>query len=256
MLFSKYSCLPALVVGVLLASGFIGCSKHEEYSSAESASGAKNASPSPEALAPHLFVSGLEARATPTRPEDDDAAESDTEDQQVSITLNADPDSGGAPLTVNLEAEVDGPSGVRYTWDFGDDTSAAGQLKVQHTYQNPGEYTATFTVTGQGIQESDDVSINVAEEGFDVDLDADPDIGSAPLTVQFSATLEDEDLPGPFSFQWDFGDGGRDASNPTTHTYRVPGTYTATLVVTNAAGQISRRDVEIQVDPPEEATSP
>ena len=76
-----------------------------------------------------------------------------------------------------------------------------------------------------------------------------PDIGTAPLAVQFSAVL-DEDLPGPFYYSWDFGDGGRDVSNPTAHTYRVPGTYTAVLTVTNTQGQGARRDVEVQVDAP------
>jgi PKD repeat protein len=63
----------------------------------------------------------------------------------------------------------------------------------------------------------------------------------------------DEDLPGPFYYHWDFGDGGRDVTNPTAHTYRFPGQYTATLLVTNTQGQSAHADVEIQVDPLEDA---
>jgi PKD repeat protein len=101
------------------------------------------------------------------------------------------------------------------------------------------------------VSESQDVDIEVAEEGFDLDINADPDIGTAPLKVEFAAMLDD-DLPQPVSFQWDFGDGSRDFSNPAHHTYREPGQYTASVLVTNGLGQIARRELEIQVDPREE----
>jgi PKD repeat protein len=172
--------------------------------------------------------------------------------ESLSVSASGNPDSGGVPLTVNFTAEVQGgPPDLRYHWDFGDHSPPAYQLSVQHTYRTPGDYTAVLTVSGDGAEDSDEVSIEVSEEGFDVSIDADPDIGKAPLTVQFSAVLDD-DLPGPFSYQWDFGDGGGDVANPTTHTYREPGTYTATCVVTNSQGQIGREDVDIQVDPIEE----
>jgi PKD repeat protein len=173
--------------------------------------------------------------------------------EHVGITTDADPDSGGAPLTVKFTAEVEGgPAGLRYRWEFGDHTPAARQLLAEHTYQQPGEYTATFWVTGPGIEQSEDVDIEVKEEGIDFDIETDSDVGAAPLTVEFTARL-DEDLPGPFYFAWDFGDGGRDVSNPTNHTYRKPGEYTATVTVTNAQGQRATRDAQIQVDAPDDA---
>jgi chitodextrinase len=169
------------------------------------------------------------------------------------VSASGDPDSGGVPLTVNFTAEVEGgPPDLRYQWDFGDNSPPAHQLNTQHTYRTAGDYTATLTVTGTNAEDSDEVTIQVEEEGFDVSVDADPDVGKPPLAVQFSVVLDD-DLPGaPFSYQWDFGDGARDVSNPTTHTYRAPGEYTATCVVTNSQGQIGRREVEIQVDEPED----
>jgi PKD repeat protein len=167
----------------------------------------------------------------------------------VYINVNAEPDQGGAPLTVQFTAEVEGgPPGLRYRWDFGDRSPPTGRRTVEHTYREPGDYTAVFTVSGPDIEETEEVSIEVSEEGFDVSIEADPDIGRAPLVVQLQAVL-DEELPGPFYYQWDLGDGGRDVRNPTTHTYRTPGEYTAVLVVTNAQGQMGRADVQIQVDP-------
>ena len=168
--------------------------------------------------------------------------------EALSISASGDPDSGGVPLTVDFTADIQGgPEDLSYYWDFGDNSPPARQLNVQHTYRSVGEFTATLTVTGIETEETDDVSIQVSEEGFDVSIDADPDVGKAPLTAHFSAVLDD-DLPGPFSYQWDFGDGSHDGANPTTHTYRTAGEYTATCVVTNSKGQIGRQDVDIQVD--------
>jgi hypothetical protein len=164
------------------------------------------------------------------------------------ISASGDPDSGGVPLTVNFTVDVQGGStDLSYRWDFGDNSPGAYQPNVQHTYRSVGDFTATLTVTSSDAEETDDVSIQVSEEGFDVSIDADPDIGKPPLTVHFSAVMDD-DVPGPFSYQWDFGDGARDVANPTTHTYRAAGQYTANCVVTNSQGQIGRQEVDIQVD--------
>ena len=88
------------------------------------------------------------------------------------------------------------------------------------------------------------------KDAIEVEIDADPDIGRAPLTVQFSAVLGRQ-AAGPFSYQWDFGDGSQDTSNAVSHTYTEPGAYTATLTVTSEDGQSGTRDVVIQVDPTE-----
>jgi len=169
------------------------------------------------------------------------------------VSASGDPDSGGVPLTVNFTADVQGGSSdLRYRWDFGDDSPPSTQLTTQHTYRASGDFTATLTVSGPDTEESDDVYIQVSEEGFDVSIDADPDVGKPPLTVHFSAVLDDEDQPGPFSYRWDFGDGGHDVVNPTTHTYQQPGQYTASCVVTNPQEQTGREEVEIQVDASED----
>ncbi len=83
-----------------------------------------------------------------------------------------------------------------------------------------------------------------------IDIDADPDIGLAPLSVHFSAVLGRQPA-GQLSYQWDFGDGSQDTSNPTSHTYSEPGEYTATLTVTDDSGQSGTHDVLIQVDAPQ-----
>jgi len=240
----------ALTFTVCLAGA---CSK-DQGSSATTAAAAKANTPSPFERHSARIIEGVEAQPTGTARNSTDEAEANMSEDfgSVSVSTDATPDTGGAPLTVTFVAEVEGgPPGLRYRWDFGDNSPLERQLKAEHTYQTPGDYTATFTVIGPDIEETREESINVTEDGFDLDIEADPDIGPAPLTVRFGAVL-DEDLPGPLRFQWSFGDGGRDVSAATTHTYRLPGAYTAALTVTNPQGQKATREVEIQVDPRED----
>jgi PKD repeat protein len=73
---------------------------------------------------------------------------------------------------------------------------------------------------------------------------ADPTGGFAPLTVQFTGDGTD---PNGFieSYEWDFGDGfGSTEQNP-EHTYFDPGTYSATLTVTDDEGLTDSATVEI-----------
>ena len=245
-----------LALGITFAAclAVVGCSKDAPPSAASNA--AMSATRSPFALRSSRLIEAPAGALTPTMmrptPVEEDSQSDDSYDP-VSVSVDADPDSGGVPLTVTLSAEVTGgPPGLRYRWDFGDHSPPAHRLTVEHTYQSAGDYTATFSVTGPDVDESQEVSISANQDGFDLDIDADPDIGPAPLTTTFSAVL-DEDAPGPFYFQWDFGDGGRDASNPTSHTYRSPGEYSVTLKVTNPQGQSATHDVDIQVDPPDDS---
>jgi len=243
-----HSGLFGVIVVVSLVCITPGCRKKEESTStsAQSPAAASVFTPRSRLLVEEVTVHPTPA-LTPKETEDEDENL-----PAVSVSVNADPTNGGAPLTVSFSAEVsDAPAGVQYRWDFGDHSQPSGQLIVQHMYASAGEYTATFSVTGHGVSESQDVDIEVTEEGFDLDINADPDIGTAPLSVEFTATLDD-DVPQPVSFQWDFGDGSRDFSNPAHHTYREPGQYTASVLVTNSLGQIARRELEIQVDPHEE----
>jgi PKD repeat protein len=249
--------IPAVVIPLFFLVGCASSCDHHDEESAPVKSAAKVSPAAPTIFAPrsHELIESGNIRITPLRAIEV-TPRAQAQGQQpgaLSVSASGDPDSGGVPLTVNFTADVQGGSSdLRYRWDFGDNSPPATQLTTQHTYRSPGDFTATLTVTGPDAEDSDDVSIQVSEEGFDVSIDADPDVGKPPLTVHFSAVLDDEDQPGPFYYQWDFGDGGHDVANPTTHTYREPGEYTTTCVVTNVQGQVGHEEVEIQVDASEE----
>ena len=86
-----------------------------------------------------------------------------------------------------------------------------------------------------------------------LDTSAEPDDGPAPLTVNFAAKPSDDEEAVGARYVWDFGDRTPlvRKQNP-THTFKKPGTYRATVKVTNKAGQIGTDDFTITVHAPGE----
>jgi PKD repeat protein len=65
-----------------------------------------------------------------------------------------------------------------------------------------------------------------------------PLTGPSPLSVQFSSKGSANPDGSALAFSWTFGDNSAVDTTPSPiHVYSAPGTYSATLVVTNLAGQ-------------------
>lgn len=145
------------------------------------------------------------------------------------------PNSGDVPLTVRFEdLSVPGSLPIeRWDWDFGDETTGTVQ-NPQHTYDDPGVYTVSLTVTnaaGTHTRVKDNM-VTAVLGGPAARFKADATYGQAPFTVQFS----DLSVPGEsplVSWQWDFGDGSGSTQQNPEHTYRSSGVYTVTLTVAN-----------------------
>ena len=124
-----------------------------------------------------------------------------------------------APLPVQFSAQAtdaDGPaSELTYLWDFDDGGANAFGRNAQHTYMEPGTYTATVTVTDRkGAFDTAEVEVTVDDPPGNVpptvQAAATPRSGAAPLRVSFTSAATDPDGD-QVSTVWDFGDGGRRA---------------------------------------------
>jgi hypothetical protein len=73
------------------------------------------------------------------------------------------------------------------------------------------------------------------------------DGNTAPATFLFEADAEGGTEP--YTFHWDFGDGQQATEQFIHHTYENPGTYTATLTVTDATDQTASDSTQVTVQP-------
>ena len=55
---------------------------------------------------------------------------------------------------------------------------------------------------------------------------------------------------------WDFGDGAKGAGPSISHTYRTPGTYTATVTVTDPGGATATASIQVTVSGPTALAAP
>jgi PKD repeat protein len=100
-----------------------------------------------------------------------DASTSTTTATVNDLTINTgDPYSGTAGSPISFTASASDPAdtsgGFTYTWNFGDGTPTASGASVSHTYLNPGDYTATVTVTEpDGITSSANAAVSVTAAG-------------------------------------------------------------------------------------------
>ncbi|MYH54240.1 MAG: trypsin-like serine protease [Gemmatimonadetes bacterium] len=72
-----------------------------------------------------------------------------TPNQRPTAAFTVDVTEGSAPLEVRFDASAStDPDGniVSYAWDFGDGNAGSGRI-VTHTYEDPGAYTPSLTVT-------------------------------------------------------------------------------------------------------------
>ena len=194
----------------------------------------------------------------------------------LTAVLTASVTSGVAPLSVTFSAAGSTGTIVSFTIDFETDGVVDYEgtdisVGVNHTYTTAGTYTATLTVIdNRGRTATDTVTITVtAPATTSVSLGAVPASGQAPLTVDFWATItaaegrrinhialdydgdgtpEDEADVDFVTYDWWIG----------SHVYTDPGTYTATLTVTDDATppQTSTATATIIVtSPPPEITA-
>lgn len=124
---------------------------------------------------------------------------------------------------------------VSWQWDFGDGGSST-QQNPTYTYQGLGTYTVSLQVT----------DVNGCSHFFFIDNYI--NITNAP-NANFNGTSTAGCVPPhevtfndnstgtpPFTYEWDFGDGGSSTQQNPTHSYNNVGNYNVKLVVTDQSG--------------------
>jgi PKD repeat protein len=134
-------------------------------------------------------------------------------------------------LTVNFTNSSSGATS--YAWNFGDGGSSTIQ-NPSYTYTTDGTYTVTLSATNACGTVTSTQTVTVAtapSSGFTVSSNT----GCAPLALQITNTSSTNAT----SYEWQFPGGtpsSSTAQNPANLEYALPGTYTITLTVSNAAG--------------------
>jgi PKD repeat protein len=141
-------------------------------------------------------------------------------------------------------AVAGGTAPLAYAWNF-DDESSSTSLRPNHTYGRAGKFTVAFTATDAvGATTSASLAITV-----------NPQLVFTPTASTNRPTVADDvsfnvELAGgtpPFSYDWAFGDGGRDTAQNATHRFRAPGAYNVHVTVTDAVGASPTHTLTIAV---------
>jgi PKD repeat protein len=154
---------------------------------------------------------------------------------QVTAKFSADTTSGCTPVTVNFQ-DKSGGTVTSYYWTFGNGNTST-KKNPSAIFYKPGTYTVTLKVTdgsGKESSESKTAYVEVFElpkAGFKPSKTN----GCAPLTVPFSNTST-KGSGALTNALWDFGDGNTLSSLTGYHTYNYAGTYSLSLLVTDANG--------------------
>lgn len=72
-------------------------------------------------------------------------------------------------------------------------------------------------------------------------------VGDPPFRVAVSGVDSTSVNGGPYSYEWDFGDGTKSADAETTHTFSAPGRYEVRLLVTDGRGATGATAVDVRV---------
>ncbi len=150
---------------------------------------------------------------------------------------------GGSVSFTDLSTELP----TSWSWNFGDGGTSTLE-NPSHTYSTAGTYTVTLVATN-GIGSDSETKTNYIVVNSTVAPVANFTANQTTITAGGSVTFTDLSSEVPTSWSWNFGDGGTSTLENPSHTYNTAGTYTVSLVATNAAGNDSETKVDyITVD--------
>jgi PKD repeat protein len=196
----------------------------------------------------------------------------------LSISLSADRTGGdvtAAPVDVTFTATATDShpeaGTLTYTFYFGDGANSGRQTAAtaQHSYAKAGTYRAHVIVADEANQSADSEVVEITTTTT-VTVTGDTTT-SAKLSVSLSgsvapvtATFDDSGSTAAqgatiSDYAFDFGDGSavvhRSESGTVQHVYTTPGSFTATLTVTDSAGGSSQATATVTVTDAQQTTA-
>lgn len=121
-------------------------------------------------------------------------------------------------------------AGLTYAWAFGPVGATSTLASPTYTYATPGTYTACLTIrriSGMDTCEQKVCKTIVIDPPCTVQAKfRATHCVSTPLTVTYGNASTGT---GPFTYEWNFGDGGTSTAANPAHTYAAPGTYIVCL---------------------------
>lgn len=122
---------------------------------------------------------------------------------------------------------------VSYLWSFGDGQTSTEESPV-HIYDSEGTYSVTLTAFNPNGCDSSVTAINLINiDHPEADFSAFPTFAFCPpLLVEFTDLSSTDAV----SWFWDFGNGSTSSLQNPSHIYTESGSFSVTLIVTNANG--------------------
>ena len=144
----------------------------------------------------------------------------------------------GAPSQFNavFGSSMQNATGQTWSWNFGDaGTYIANQPTATHQYFHPGVYNVSLNIVSTQTPSCSSSLTNELTFG---------QVGSTILNATYTASVSgntvtcNSTLLGfpPYTYNWNFGDGGTSTSANPSYTYSSSGTYLVTLSASDANG--------------------
>jgi PKD repeat protein len=179
--------------------------------------------------------------------------------------FNSSPNAPQPGQQVSFDASSSSGGPTDFSWSFGDGTGGAGEVTT-HTYAKAGNYNLTLTISGPGTGPSCPGGICTAQTfrviavgqpptptaAFTTDLPCMNLFGFDECQVQVghSGTFSASDS-GPFTYAWEFGDGGKATGQTASHTWTTVGLVTMELAVSNGQQTVlSTKLINVTSGPP------
>ncbi len=151
----------------------------------------------------------------------------------ATVVPNASTTLGNAPLSIAFSSGATGTAPLTTLWTFGDGSTSL-LSDPTHTYTIPGTYTVSVTANNSCGDATGQLTVQVCDPVGATPIAVALPTGP-PTTFQFDANPTGS---GPFSFLWDFGDGGTSTAPSPIHDF-APGAHTTTWTVSSPCGSVS-----------------